>query len=237
MYGAMIFLPQYMQTVRGASPTASGLRLLPMLAGLLGLSIISGRIVSAYGRYRGFVIGGTAVLAAGILWLSFIRVATSFWVLSAMLLVIGIGLGLFMQIIVLATQNAADERDLGTATSAVTFFRTLGGAIGASVLGAVVLAYSRSNGPEAVAKYGPSQAAGHLFTEGMDSAYLYLVPVAAVAFGLSFLMRDVKLRGPETSVARGGMPEQLAGASTDGDRYDPPAAKTPRESGWMAGLG
>jgi len=196
MFGAMIFLPQYLQIVRGISPTMAGLRLLPMLVGVLLLSISSGRVVSSRGRYRGFVITGTGVLAVGVGLLSFVRVDTNMWILSLMFFVLGAGLGLFMQTTVLVAQNAVDPRDLGTATSAVTFFRTLGGAIGASVLGAVLLADSRSHATATLAKYGPAEALKHAFTHGMDRAYLYLVPLALVGFGLSFLLREIKLRGP-----------------------------------------
>ncbi|MGF7238386.1 MAG: MDR family MFS transporter, partial [Frankia sp.] len=199
MFGALIFLPQYMQTVRGVSPTMSGLRLLPMLGGMLLTSIGSGRLISRFGRYRGFVISGTFLLAVGVALLSMIQVTTSLWVFSGMLFVVGAGLGLFVQTMILATQNSVDSRDLGTATSAVTFFRTLGGAIGASVLGAVLIAYERSHTAAAVAKNGPVLGPKESFTHGMTNAYLWLLPVAIVGFGLSFLLREMKLRSSATA--------------------------------------
>jgi EmrB/QacA subfamily drug resistance transporter len=194
MFGAMIFLPQYLQVVRGVSPTMSGLRLLPLLGGLLLLSITTGRLVSKNGRYRTFVIAGTGILALGVGWLSMLRSDTNMWVLSAMIFVVGAGLGLFMQTTVLVTQNSVDPRDLGTATSVVTFFRTLGGAVGASVLGAIVVAYQRSHAAAAVAAHGRADGTALTFTRGMNEAYKWVVPVAVVGFILSFFLRQVQLR-------------------------------------------
>ncbi|WP_322768001.1 MFS transporter, partial [Frankia sp. Cr1] len=132
MFGSIIFLPQYLQLVRGISPTISGLRLLPLLTGMIITSIGSGRLVTKLGRYKIFIVVGTGILTAGMALLALIRVDTNGWVLSAMLFVVGFGLGLFIQNTILATQNGVGIADLGTATSAVMFLRTLGGAIGAS---------------------------------------------------------------------------------------------------------
>jgi EmrB/QacA subfamily drug resistance transporter len=195
MFGAIIFLPQYMQLVRGVSPTMSGLRLLPLLAGMLLTSIWSGRTISRIGRYRIFVIVGTGILAAGLALLSFITTATNYWVLSGMLFVVGVGLGLFMQTLTLATQNAIDPKDMGVGTSAVTFFRTLGGAVGAAVLGAVLIEQERTHLAADTAKYH-TKALGtmHAFVGGMDRAFEWSIPVAVLSFALSFLLKEIKLR-------------------------------------------
>jgi EmrB/QacA subfamily drug resistance transporter len=194
MFGAIIFLPQYLQTVRGVSPTISGLRLLPLLAGLVITSIGSGLLISRTGRYKAFVVFGTGITAVGIGLLSRITVTTDDWLFSGMLFVVGIGLGLFMQTLVIATQNSIDRSDMGVGTSAVTFFRTLGGAIGASTLGAILIAQERKTiGPDVVS-YGQAAGAQHAFTHGMDQAYLWAVPVAIIAFALSFLLKEVRLR-------------------------------------------
>lgn len=195
MFGAIIFMPQYMQTVRRVSPTLSGLRLLPLLGGLLLTSIGSGRLISARGRYKAYVVVGTAVTTAGFAWMTQIQVATSFWVISAMIFVVGAGLGLFMQTLVLAVQNAVTAQDMGVGTSAVTFFRTLGGAIGSAVLGAVLIEHERTVRVVDVARFGPVAGPLHAFTSGMDRAFLYAVPVAALAFATSFALREVRLRG------------------------------------------
>ncbi len=194
MFGAIIFLPQYLQTVRGVSPTISGLRLLPLLAGLLITSIGSGRMISKTGKYKSFVVAGTGVTAVGIALLAVIRVNTNSWLFSGMIFIVGIGLGMFMQTLILAVQNGLRREDLGTGTSAVTFFRTLGGAIGSSALGAILIAEERTATAHDVAVHGSTLGPLYAFTHGMDSAYLWSVPVAVVAFALSFLLKEVKLR-------------------------------------------
>jgi EmrB/QacA subfamily drug resistance transporter len=196
MFGALLFLPLYMQTVKGISPTSSGLRLLPMLAGVLLTSISSGRAVSRLGRYKMFVVAGTAILAGGVALMTTISLGTSGWALSVMLFVIGLGLGLFMQVLILSVQNSVPRQFMGVGTASVTFFRSLGGAVGAAVLGAVLILNERSSLPRYTHHYGPGvKAAHHAFVYGMDRAFIYALPVAVLAFLLSFLMRDVKLRG------------------------------------------
>lgn len=195
MLGAIIFLPQYMQTVRGISPTASGLRLLPMLAGMLITSIVSGRLMTKTGRYKAFIICGTAVVSVGIWLFSMVTVTTSFWLFSGMLFVAGFGLGMFMQMLVIAVQNGIPRSDMGVGTSAVMFFRTLGGAIGASVLGAILIEGERTSLPGEIARHGERLGPLYAFTHGMDHAYLWAVPAAIVSFVLAFFLREVKLRG------------------------------------------
>jgi EmrB/QacA subfamily drug resistance transporter len=195
MFGALLFLPLYFQTVRHISPTFSGLRLLPMLAGMLSMSIVSGRLISQRGHYKWSVIAGTAILAAGIGMMTLIRVSTSGWVIAFMLLVIGLGLGLFMQVLVLVVQNAVPRENLGTGTAAVTFFRTLGGAIGAAVLGAVLVLQEKTHAAHFNHLYGTTEGPLQSFTHAMDTAFTYAVPVAVLAFLLSFLLQEVRLRG------------------------------------------
>jgi len=137
MFGAVIFLPQYLQIVRGHSPTESGLLMLPMMAGLMTTSIGSGRIIARTGRYRRFPPTGLAIVAVGLYLLSLLDGGTPFWQQAGSMFVVGFGIGMVMQVLVLATQNAVDHRDLGTATSAVTFFRSMGGALGVAVFGAI----------------------------------------------------------------------------------------------------
>jgi EmrB/QacA subfamily drug resistance transporter len=206
MFGALLFVPLYMQTVRGVSPTVSGLRMIPMLIGVLISSITAGRLVSRLGRYKMFVIAGTAVLATGLGIMSLITVTTSTLVLSAMLFLVGIGVGMFMQILVIAVQNSVDYEHMGVGTAAITFFRTLGGAVGAAVLGAVLILKQKSQLPHYQAVYPPKVASGHAFVYAMDQAFLYALPVAVLAFLLSFLMKETKLRsslGNEETEAQG----------------------------------
>ena len=202
MFGALLFLPLYFQTVRLISPTLSGLRLLPMLAGMLLTSISSGRFISRYGRYKAFVVSGTAVLATGIGLMTTISVSTSGWILALMLLIIGLGLGLFMQVLVLAVQNAIPREHMGAGTASVTFFRTLGGAIGAAVLGAVLVLQEKTHNAHYTQIYGKTEGPLQSFTHAMDTAFMYALPVAVLAFLLSFLMREVKLRGGPASAEK-----------------------------------
>ena len=140
MFGALAFLPQYMQLVHGVSATASGLLLLPLLMGLLVMSISSGRYISATGNYRWFPLVGTILVTFGLWLLTHVGAHTSLAVVGLYILVFGAGLGLFMQVLTLVVQNAVPMTQMGVATSSVTFFRSMGGAIGASALGAVLTA-------------------------------------------------------------------------------------------------
>jgi EmrB/QacA subfamily drug resistance transporter len=208
MFGALLFLPLFLQTVQRESPTDSGLQLLPMLVGVLATSISSGRLVSRIGRYKVFVVAGTFVLAVGVAIMSNITVGTSSLALSGMLFIIGLGLGLFMQILVLTVQNSVSMQYMGVGTASVTFFRSLGGAVGAAVLGAVLILQEKASLPGFVVKYGPatpgSASYNHAFVYGMDKAFVYALPAAVLAFLLSFLMKEVKLRSgagaPEVTI-------------------------------------
>jgi EmrB/QacA subfamily drug resistance transporter len=140
MFGAVAFLPQYLQLVHGVSATESGLLLLPLLIGVLVMSISSGRYISRTGRYRWFPLVGTVLVTIGLVLLTHVGAHTSLGTISVYILVFGAGLGLFMQVLTLVVQNAVPMTLMGVATSSVTFFRSMGGAIGASALGAVLTA-------------------------------------------------------------------------------------------------
>jgi Na+/melibiose symporter-like transporter len=137
LFGAVTFLPQYLQVVKGHSPTVSGLLMTPMMAGLLLTSIGSGQLISRFGRYKPYPVVGTAIAAVGLFLLAGLGVATPAWQAACFMLVLGLGLGLVMQVLVLVTQNAVDYRDLGVATSSATLFRQVGGSIGVSAFGAI----------------------------------------------------------------------------------------------------
>ena len=138
MFGAIIFLPLYLQAVMGMSPTESGLAMLPAVFGILTTSIVSGRLITRTGRYKIFPILGAAILIVSLLLLSRLRVDTPYWELALYELAFGAGLGMTMQTIITAVQNAVEYRDLGTSTSATTFFRQMGGTIGAAIFGAIL---------------------------------------------------------------------------------------------------
>ncbi|MFG1953173.1 MDR family MFS transporter [Micromonospora sp. NPDC048830] len=163
MFGSIIFIPLYLQIVKGASPTRSGLLMLPMMAGIIVTSILTGRAMSRMGRYKWFPVAGTVVLLAGMLLFTRLAVDTSLWVAFGYMVVIGVGLGLCMQSLILAVQNAVDPRDLGAGTSSATFFRSLGGSFGVAILGAVLssqLTHQLADRlPGAIAQLPPDQRA------------------------------------------------------------------------------
>ncbi len=220
LFGVITYLPQYQQVVRGASATASGLQLFPLMGGLLIASIGSGQIISRTGRYKVFPVAGTAILAVGMFLLSHLGVHTSVLKSGTFMAVTGLGLGLTMQVLVLAVQNSVSPRELGTATSAATFFRSIGGSIGVSVFSAIFnnkmkgnlahqlpqlaanprLASELRASPQALAKLPAAIHDGYLraFTESLHVVFIAAIPVALVAFALTWLLEEVPLR---TSVA------------------------------------
>jgi MFS family permease len=138
MFGGTVFLSQYFQVALGKSPTVAGLMSLPMIFGLLVSSTVAGQLITKYGRWKAYLVAGSVVMVAGMLLLSTISATTSVLLLSISMLVLGAGVGMLMQNLVLAAQNDVPAAELGAATSALTFFRSMGGAIGVSALGAVL---------------------------------------------------------------------------------------------------
>ena len=154
LFGALTYLPLFQQIVRGLSPTASGLQLLPVMGGLLISSIVSGQIISRVGRYKVFPIAGTAVAALGMFLLSSLDATTATGVAALHMLVLGLGLGMVMQVLVLAVQNAVPYEMLGVATSGATLFRSIGGSLGIAVLGAIFTGRLTSELPTGAASSG-----------------------------------------------------------------------------------
>ena len=231
LFGSVTYLPLFLQVVNGASPTGSGLQILPLMGGLLITSIGSGQIISRTGRYKPYPIAGTAVMIVGLGLLSTMDAHTSRVAASAFMFVLGLGLGLVMQVLVLAVQNAVDYHDLGVATSGATLFRSIGGSVGTAVLGAIFS--NRLSSELAVAL--PPAARGTLGSGGavtLDTAKLAKLPapihtvfvtafasalstvfvvaavVAAFAFALSWLIEQRPLR--ESVVAGNGVGETFA---------------------------
>jgi MFS family permease len=133
-----VFLSQYFQISLGKSPTVAGLMSLPMIFGLLVSSTVAGQLITKYGRWKAYLVAGAVVMTAGMMLLSTIGADTSVLMLSLFMAVLGVGVGMLMQNLVLAAQNDVPAQELGAATSALTFFRSMGGAIGVSALGAVL---------------------------------------------------------------------------------------------------
>jgi EmrB/QacA subfamily drug resistance transporter len=214
MFGAIVFIPLFLQVVRGVSPTQSGLLLLPLMGGIIFGSVTSGRVISRIGRYKAFPIGGTALSAIGLWLLTRLDATTSPFASGAYMVVLGLGIGFTMQVLVLAVQNAVNHSDLGTATSSATFFRSMGGAFGTAIFGSIFA--SRFAGelarlipggleggvqavqatPERIASL-PAPAREAIVTamsHAVDLVFLWAVPFAIVAFLLSLLLEELPLR-------------------------------------------
>lgn len=138
MFGAIVMLPLYLQVVKGDSATASGLKLLPMMLGIVSMSIFSGKRISSTGEYRVFPIAGAVMITVGVLSLTRLAIDTPYWQLAIAMVLIGWGLGASMQPLVIAVQNSVEFKDMGIATSANTFFRSLGSVVGTAFFGAVL---------------------------------------------------------------------------------------------------
>ena len=236
MFGAITYLPAFFQVVRGISPTLSGVYLLPLMAGLLAVSIGSGQIISKTGRYRFWPIAGTALMTLGLYLLSLMGVHTSTLQDAVYMLVLGLGIGGVMQVLVTIVQNGVPHSELGVATSGATFFRSIGGSLGTATFGAIfsnVLAsnlarhlqgvtlppgFSAAGATPALLKHLPAAVhAGFVagYAESIQTVFLVAVPIAALAFLASWLIRQVELKQwPEAGTTGPAAPE--AGAAGPG---------------------
>jgi hypothetical protein len=215
LFGAVTYLPLFLQVVKGASPTGSGLQLVPLMGGLLITSIASGQVITRSGHYKPFPIAGTAVMALGLYLLSTLDTASSRAVIVAFMFVLGLGLGMVMQVLVLAVQNAVEYSDLGVATSGATLFRSMGGSLGTSVLGAIfanrlsselkstlpagAASHAASGGevnPQQIKHLPATLHAGylHAFTTSLSSVFLVAAAISVAAFVLSWFIRELPLR-------------------------------------------
>ena len=232
MLGALTFLPTFMQFVDGVSATTSGLHTLPMVVGLLTMSMSSGVIVGRTGRYKIFPVAGTAVMAVGFVLLSRMGPDTSTALQSLYLVILGAGIGMCMQVLVLIVQNTVDFADLGVATSGVTFFRTIGSSFGAAVFGSLFNNFLQSRLGEALAKSGappeaasspdalhklPAEVAAPItaaYAEALDHVFFYAAPIAVIGFLLALMLKQVPLRNNAVSTAA-DMGEGFAMPTTD----------------------
>jgi EmrB/QacA subfamily drug resistance transporter len=216
MFGAIIYLPLYLQVVHGVSPTLSGLELLPMIGGMLLTFISSGRIVTRTGRYKMFPILGTGVLSVGLILLTQLGPHTPYGEVAVFMFITGLGIGLVMQVLVVAVQNAVPHSALGVATATSTFFRTIGGAFGVAVLGTVfasrllsqlrlhatsaelrlVSGSSVTVNPAQIDHLPPAQRTFVVgaFSHSVETAFLVAVPFVVLGFVLSWLVKEIPLR-------------------------------------------
>jgi EmrB/QacA subfamily drug resistance transporter len=244
LFGATTYLPLFLQIVTGASPTASGLELLPLILGLLVTSIGSGQLIARWGHYRPFPIAGTGLMVVGFWRLSTMEPSTSALGRSLDMVILGLGIGLVMQVLVLAVQNDVDYRDLGVATSGATFFRSIGGCFGVAICGAIfsnrlsaeladlgTLPRALASGNVTRDQVAQLPTAAHdafvgAYADALSSVFLVCAPVAAVAFVLAWLLPEKPLR---RTVEATGVGEAFAAP-----KHEDPAAEIERALSTLA---
>ncbi|MEU8505100.1 MDR family MFS transporter [Streptomyces brevispora] len=240
MFGAMTYLPTFLQVVHDITPTMSGVHMLPMVLGLLITSTGAGQIVSRTGRWKVFPIVGTAVTAAGLLLLHRLTENSSTLEMSVYFFVFGAGLGLVMQVLVLIVQNAVTYQDLGVATSGATFFRSIGASFGVAIFGTIftnrlidklgsalagqtlppgVSVNGLSSDPRAIHQLPPAlrQSVLSAYSASITDVFLYAAPVVLIAFAFAWLLKEDKLRG---SVTAPDTSETLASNPVERSSYD-----------------
>ncbi len=215
MFGAIVFVPLLLQVVYGSSAVISGLQLLPVIGGMMITSIVSGKLITKLGTYRIFPVIGTALVALGMYLMSLLTPHSSYTVAATYMLVLGLGMGLVVQVLVLVVQNAVEYRDLGTATSSSTFFRTIGGSFGVAIFGAIFYNRLAVNIPRALpprvrklVHVSSLQNPAHLrslpprihegiilgFSQSLHTVFLWAVPLACIGFLMALRLKDVPLR-------------------------------------------
>ena len=224
MFATILYIPLYQQIVRGDSPTKSGLLMLPMVLGMLTASMGSGRIITKIGRYRIFPIIGTLVLALGLWLFSHLGITTNYWYVSGWMVVIGLGLGQLFQVPTLAVQNSTERKNMGTATSTVSFARSIGAALGGAVFGTILtsrlthyLVASLPAGTASDVSSGLNSGTGQLahlpnvlrqdvlgaYVHAFHDMFLISIPVALAAFVIALFLREAPLRSSTKDMAAG----------------------------------
>ncbi|WP_045877540.1 MDR family MFS transporter [Pseudofrankia sp. DC12] len=234
MFGAITFLPLFLQIVKGIDPTVSGLQMLPMSLGLMLASMTTGRLISSWGRYKAFPIVGTGLMTVGLALFSLLTPDVSTLRLSLSMFVFGVGMGLVMPVLTLSVQNAVDPRDLGAATSGATFFRSIGGSFGTAVFGTIfanVLSGKLSHlmggqalpagvsgsdvSPRLIAALPAALRTGFIqtYTDSLQVVFLVAVPIAFLGFLAAWLLPELRMRRTSGLDAR----EQTAADQAAGD--------------------
>ena len=212
MFGAIVMLPLYMQVVKGYSATEAGLKLIPLMLGIVSTSIVSGKLITKHGHYKRYPVMGTAIMTLGILAMVRLDIDTPYWELSIYAIMVGAGLGLSMQTIVIALQNAVDFKDMGVATSSNTFFRSLGSVFGTAAFGTILTnrlghylltsgfppeqAGLIQNNTAAIGALSPEGQATALgaFVDSFHMVFLVAGPVVAIGFVVALFLRETPLR-------------------------------------------
>ncbi|WP_097275748.1 MDR family MFS transporter [Streptomyces sp. TLI_55] len=248
LFAGTVFFSQYFQLARGDSPTKSGLMTIPFIAGLFLASTVSGRIITRTGRWKGWLLAGGVLLTAGLALLGMLRYDTPYLFIALCMALMGLGVGMTLQNLVLCTQNQVSPSDLGVASSTVTFFRSLGGALGVSVLGSVLTTRIGHYARETITRLAPQDQAAAAKTSGsgqlpdlallptpvrtwLEDAYghaigdifMYVAPVALIAFLVTLFIKEVPLRASSGLV-------QAAADARSAQPADGPSS-TPRTPG------
>ena len=219
MFGAIIFIPVYLQVVDGMSPTRSGLAMLPMVVGIFSTSITAGQLMTRTGRYKAFPIIGASVVIVALVMLSQLTASSPYWFAGLSMYVMGAGLGFTMQVLVTVVQNSVDRSDIGVATSSVTFFRQMGGSFGTALFGAILSSRLAVHIADALhnAPGGAAANAGHVgdvtnnvqaikglpgpihdlvtgaFSQSLHDTFLSAVPLVAIALVVAFFLKEKPL--------------------------------------------
>ena len=258
LFGGVVFLPLFLQVVTGVSATASGLLILPLTAGMVAGSVGSGRLTTATGRYKVYPVAGSALTAVGMALLSLMTAETPFWIGSLQMAVLGLGVGMVMQVSLLAIQNAVDYRDLGVATSSAQFFRSLGGSFGVALFGAIMNARLLAelpahvpaealtavrgemsallSSPAAIRALPPPVADGvsASLELAIQAVFFWAVPISVIGFALSWYLREIPLRDTVGPVPLAEGAEEVAlvsSAGPTGEGRVPASAAAPAGGG------
>jgi EmrB/QacA subfamily drug resistance transporter len=251
MFCVTIFIPVYLQLVDGVSPTRSGVLLLPLMAGMLTTSIVSGRLVTRHGRYKRFPVAGTALMATGMALFIRLDAHTPLWTTCLYMVVFGVGMGMTLQIVVVAVQNAVDRRQLGTATSAISFFRNIGAASGTALLGSVLAAHLAFWLPRLVHGHTHLQLSGSFnitpdqlralpgvvrtgvneaFVRSLHDVFVVGLGLSVLAFAFAMSLKELPLRDrakvPESTARDGDV------AASSSSTSPAPGEPAPRFAGW-----
>ncbi|MFE6338472.1 MFS transporter [Streptomyces sp. NPDC057806] len=259
MFAGTVFFSQYFQLARDKSPTMSGVMTIPMIAGLFVSSTVSGAIITKTGKWKAWLVTGGVLLAAGLGLLGTMRYDTPYWHIAVYMAVMGLGIGMMMQNLVLSTQNQVAPHELGAASSVVTFFRSLGGAMGVSALGSVMSTRISHYATDTIGSLSPQEQAGaaravgsgelpdmdalpeHIRTwlesaygHGIADIFLYVAPIAFLAFLVTLFIKEVPLRtsGALVQAAEGTKPAAAPAApAVEEDREDRAEEETVQVTG------
>ncbi|AZQ35893.1 MFS transporter [Streptomyces cyaneochromogenes] len=245
MFAGTIFFSQYFQLARGESPTMSGVLTIPMIVGLFISSTVSGQVITRTGRWKAWLLAGGVLVTAGLGLLGTIRYDTEYWHVAIFMALLGLGVGMMMQNLVLATQNQVDPSDLGAASSVVNFFRSLGGAMGVSALGAVLSHRITHYAEEGLTKLGVQGSSGHgeipdldalpgpvrtviesAYGHGVADVFLYAAPIAFLALLFALFIKEVPLK------TKGALAQAAESESPEAAEVPAPAAAQERVPSW-----